>query len=312
MQEIKFQHIFGPVPSRRLGTSLGIDVVPYKTCNFNCIYCECGKTTNLINERKSFFDYNKIIEEVDFFLKNCETEIDYITFSGAGEPLLNKDFEKILEFLKRKYPSYKIALITNGSFLYKDEIIEEIKDLDLILPSLDAGCEETFKKVNRPHKEVKFENLIYGLTNIREKFKGEIWLETFFVKNINDNDEELEKMKKIIEKINPDKIQINTIDRPPALSKAMPLKRERLIYIKEKFGKKAEIISRQNIKKTVINENNLEIVKNCLLRRPLTLEDILKTTGISVNEINKILSIIKPEEIKINGKIFFKIKKEPS
>ncbi len=118
---MKYKYIFGPVPSRRLGFSLGIDLVPYKTCNFNCIYCECGKTTCLTNERKEFFPVKEIIKELDSYLKNSDYKIDYITFSGAGEPLLYSKISEIIGFLKEKYPQYKLALLTNGALFYKSE-----------------------------------------------------------------------------------------------------------------------------------------------------------------------------------------------
>ncbi len=300
---MQYKYLFGPVPSRRLGISLGIDVVPYKTCNLNCIYCECGKTTNLTNERKDFFSYKEIIKELDKFL-NDRPSLDYITFSGAGEPLLYSKIDKIIEFLKNKFPQYKIAILTNGTLFHNTEIIDEVKKVDLIIPSLDAVSEKIFKKINRPHKELKIDKIIQGLINLRKNFKGKIFLEIFFVKGINDNNEELYKIKEIIKKIKPDKIQLNTIDRPPAEKNIHPVEIEKLIEIKNFFGDKAEIINYSHKNKIEIKNINISTILNCLERRPLTLEDLIKITNLHVNEINKIL-----RELELKNKII-KIKEQ--
>ncbi len=308
---MKFKYLFGPVPSRRLGLSLGIDVVPYKTCNLNCIYCECGRTTNLINERKEFFNCNEIIKELEIFLEK-KPKIDYITFSGAGEPLLYSKIGVIINFLKKNFSDYKIAILTNGTLFFNNSIIEEVKKVDLIIPSLDSANEKTFKKINRPHKDLKLDKIIEGLINLRKNFKKKFYLEVFIIKNLNDSDNEILNLKNVIEKIDPDKIQINTIDRPPAEDFVESVSIKRLNEIKNFFGEKAEIISFKN-KGTNLEKNlNFSTILNCLERRPLTLEDLIEITNFHVNELNKILRELEEEKkiTKIKGDrgIFYKLK----
>ena len=309
---MKYKYIFGPVPSRRLGFSLGIDLVPYKTCNFNCIYCECGKTTCLTNERKEFFPVKEIIKELDSYLKNSDYKIDYITFSGAGEPLLYSKICEIIYFLKSKYSQYKLALLTNGALFYKSEIIKEVEKLDLIIPSLDAVTENIFKKINRPHKDLSIEKIISGLIELRKKYLKKIYLEIFFVKGLNDSDDEVFKLKKVVEKINPDKIQLNTIDRPPAEVSIEPVSKKRITEIRNFFGKNAEIVSSKITHKKSINSYNESTIINCLQKRPLTLEDLISVTGLHVNEINKILRKLenrgKIEKIKGERGIFYALR----
>jgi len=238
---MKYKHIFGPVPSRRLGISLGIDLVPFKTCNLNCIYCECGFTTNHTNIRKNYADFNEIIAELKDYLSN-NPELDYITFSGAGEPLLNINIGKIVDFLKTNYPKYRLALLTNGLLLSDRQVLEDIKNIDLLIPSLDAGSNEVFQKINHPVKSVDFNSYIEALINIRKNFKNQLWLETFLIKDINDNSKELKLISNIIEKISPDKVQLNTIDRPPAVKGIKGLNYKEIMEAKKHFSGNIEII----------------------------------------------------------------------
>jgi len=210
---MKLKYIFGPVLSRRLGKSLGIDLIPYKTCSLDCIYCECGKTDNLTTKREEYVPTEDVIAELDGYLKN-QPDLDYITFAGSGEPTLHNNISKIIEFIKRKYPSYKIALITNGVLFQDNAVIEGIKKVDLIIPSLDAVSQSVFEKINRPASNIKSSDIIKGLKNLRKEYNGELWLEIFIVPGINDTADELQLFRDTIEVISPDKIQINSLDRP--------------------------------------------------------------------------------------------------
>ncbi len=307
---MEYKYLFGPVPSRRLGVSLGIDIVPPKTCNLNCIYCECGYTTKHINSREEFCPLEELKTEIISYFKTPK-ELDFITFSGAGEPLLYLKIGEVIDFIKSNYPEYKLALLTNGILLSNENVIKSIKNLDLIVPSLDTGFEETFKKINHPCKDIDFNEYIKGLINLKKNFNGEIWLEIFFVKNFNDSRKELERLKEIAEKISPDKIQLNTVDRPPANKSIEGVGYNELLKIKEFFGDRAEIIKRFRNKK-VISEDKLDLIKNCLKRRPLTLEDLTDVTSLKINEINKILDILGKEncleEIVEQNRVFYKLK----
>ncbi len=223
------EFLFGPVPSRRLGLSLGINIIPHKTCNYNCIYCEVGKTTFLTNIRQSFYNIEDIKKD---FLEHVDKvgKFDFITFSGSGEPTLNKDIGELIRFVK-SFNKAKIAVLTNGSLLYLKEVRQDLYEADVVIPSLDAALESTFKRINQPHKELKLKSIIEGIKQFVLEFKGEVWLEIVFAKGINDKKDDIEALKRAIEYIGPKKVQIGTIERPPAFSGVKRLSNEELIDI---------------------------------------------------------------------------------
>ncbi len=227
-----YKHLFGPVPSRRLGMSLGIDLIPKKVCSLNCVYCEVGKTTNLTTERLEYVKYNSVITELEKFMSN-NPKIDYFTFSGSGEPTLNSKIGAILKFIKKKHPIIKTAILTNGTLLYDKNLRKELMDADVILPSLDAASKEVFLKINRPSKKLTIESHIQGLVDLRKEYKGEIWLEILFLKGYNDPKKELTLMKEAILKIKPDSIQLNTLDRPGTRQDLIPLTKMELQEISD-------------------------------------------------------------------------------
>lgn len=223
------EFLFGPVPSRRLGLSLGINIIPHKTCNYNCLYCEVGKTTNLTNKRQSFYSIEDIKKD---FIDHVDKvgRFDFITFSGSGEPTLNKDLGKLIEFVK-SFHKAKIAVLTNGSLLYLEEVRRDLYGADVVIPSLDAAVETTFKRINQPHKDLNLQNIIEGLRLFVQEFKGEVWLEIVFAKGINNKDSDIEALKKAIEYISPKKVQIGTIERPPAFKGIEKLSNDELMHI---------------------------------------------------------------------------------
>ena len=208
------KYIYGPVPSRRLGRSLGIDPIPSKTCNYQCIYCQLGKTTKFTNERKNFYPKEEIIDELEEAIKVNEGNFDYITFVGSGEPTLFKDLENLI--LKAKKLSDKpICVITNGALLYNSEVCKALRLVDVVLPSLDAGDERMFIKINRPHPTLKYYEIIQGFINFSKNYLGKLWIEIMIMKGINDSKEDLLKIKEKIDLIKPDRIGINVPIRPP-------------------------------------------------------------------------------------------------
>ncbi|MCF7886230.1 MAG: radical SAM protein [Candidatus Marinimicrobia bacterium] len=206
-------YTYGPVPSRRLGKSIGVSPIPSKTCSYSCVYCQLGRTTNFTIDRASFFDPNTILTELNRRIENSEP--DFITFVGDGEPTLCKELGWMLEQCKQRFDT-PTAVITNGSLIYRDDVKKELQNADLILPSIDAGTEETFKKINRPHKNLNFEEIISGIIDFSKIFEGKLWTETMLVKGYNDSKDELQNIKSIIDKINPDKTFIMAPTRPPA------------------------------------------------------------------------------------------------
>lgn len=175
-----YRYLFGPVPSRRLGISLGIDLVPLKTCTLNCIYCECGRTTNLTLERKEYVPIDSVKKELShYFAHNPNPH--YVTFSGSGEPALNSRIGEVLNYLKDTVPQIPVAVLTNGTLLCQKQVRDEIKDASIVMPSLDAATQKTFERVNRPHPRMRIENIVDGLIQFRKLYSGQIWLEIFVV-----------------------------------------------------------------------------------------------------------------------------------
>ena len=229
---MKYKYLFGPVPSRRLGISLGVDLVPHKVCSLNCVYCEVGRTTNLTIERKEYIPLQDILDELKHYLDKGP-KLDYITFSGAGEPLLHNGIGKVISFIKDNYPQYKLAILTNSTLLFDEQVRVEIMKIDLLLPSLDAVSDEVFRKLNRPNPKLNNKRIIEGLIQFRKDFTGIIWLEIFIVPGLNDTQEELTSLKKTIESIAPDQVQLNTLDRPGTESWIAPVSQNRMEEIAE-------------------------------------------------------------------------------
>ncbi|WP_336182933.1 radical SAM protein [Fusobacterium polymorphum] len=210
-----YKHVFGPVPSRRLGISLGVDLVVSKSCNLNCIFCECGATKKIQLERQRFKDMNEILNEVQSVLKDIKP--DYITFSGSGEPTLSLDLGNISKAIKEdlKYKG-KICLITNSLLLANEEVIKELEYIDLIVPTLNTLKQDIFEKIVRPDYKTSIEEIKKGFINLsNSNYKGKIWIEIFILENINDSEENFIEIANFLnsENIRYDKIQLNTIDR---------------------------------------------------------------------------------------------------
>jgi wyosine [tRNA(Phe)-imidazoG37] synthetase (radical SAM superfamily) len=292
-----YKHLFGPVPSRRLGMSLGIDLIPKKVCSLDCVYCEVGKTTKLTTERLEYVKCDKVIAELNDFMSN-NPKIDYITFSGSGEPTLNSRIGEVLYFVKENYPDVKTAVLTNGTLLSDKNVRKELLKADVILPSLDAAGQEAFEKINRPAPKLSLQNYIQGIIDLRKEYEGKIWLEVLFLKGYNDSEDELKRLKEAIEKIKPDSIQLNTLDRPGTVEGLIPLTNEELQNIINFWGfTNVEIIASQ-IERTTISSYRSDIgsaILETIARRPCTLEDLHRLLGIHVNEINKYLGTLESE-----------------
>ncbi len=291
-----YKTLFGPVPSRRLGVSLGIDLVPYKFCSMDCIYCECGPTTDLLFERDEYVNVDVVKEELNDFFKSGKVP-DFCTFSGSGEPTLNIKIGEVISFIRKNF-DVKIALLTNSTFMYDNKLRKELSELDLILPSLDAISPEIMDKINRPHSAVDSKKIIEGLKSFREETDVEMWLEVFILEGINDSKEELSKLKDAILYINPHRVQLNTIDRPGTISNLEPASKRRLFEIIDFWGlENVEIISRFKSRKEIpsYNEDVESLIHSTLRRRPSTIEDLISITGLNVSEINKYLDVLEEE-----------------
>src|SRR3989338_1145764 len=238
------KYIYGPVKSRRLGLSLGITLTPYKICSFNCVYCQLGRTTLQAYERKEYIPVQEMVNELkSWFFHNAQQakNLNYITLSGAGEPTLNIKIGEIIAEIK-KITVLPIAVITNASLLSVPSVRKELCNADLIVPSLDSVDPASFIKIDRPKEEIKIEGIIDGLVNLRKEFKGKIWLEVMLVKGINDDLGQVRKLKEIIDKINPDKVQLNSPVRSTAEPQVQAVDKKRIEKIKEILGERCEII----------------------------------------------------------------------
>jgi wyosine [tRNA(Phe)-imidazoG37] synthetase (radical SAM superfamily) len=284
------KYVFGPVPSRRLRRSLGVDLVPYKTCTFDCIYCDLGRTTHKTISRQSYVSAEEIGRELELSLSILEKKPDYITVSGSGEPTLNQNIEEIIYSIK-DLTSIPVAVLTNGSLLSLEEVGNALLAADLVLPSLDAVTPFIFEAINRPHPSLRAEDIISGLVQFRKKFLGQIWLEILFCRGINDDKEEIGKLKEAVEKMQPDRVQLNTAARPPAEEFAYPLTPERLEEIRNLFGNNAEVVLdfAAPMGDGLESDKDGEIL-NLIKRRPCTAEDISRALGLHLDEVVKDLS----------------------
>jgi wyosine [tRNA(Phe)-imidazoG37] synthetase (radical SAM superfamily) len=215
--------VYGPVPSRRLGRSLGVNPIPFKTCNYSCVYCQLGRTTQMTNQRKDFFPPEELLHEIKRVIEaeSSHSEIDFVTFVGEGEPTLCKSLGWLIRKTK-EIADIPIAVDTNGSLLYREDVRNDLSQADVVMPSLDAGTSETYRKINRPHRGLDFKTVVEGLERFRRDYNGEIWVEVMLVKGLNDTERELETLKSRLDKIRPNRTYINVPIRPPAEPWAVP------------------------------------------------------------------------------------------
>jgi len=267
---------YGPVPSRRLGRSLGIDILPSKTCNYQCIYCQLGRTNNFTNTRRDFFPKEQIVEEIEKAVKQNEDKADYITFVGSGEPTLYKSLKELILHVKTitKKP---ICVITNGSLLFDSEVQEALFLADVILPSLDAGDNKNFIRINRPHPTLNFDRIINGLVDFRKNYEGKFWIEVMLIKGINDSKGDLTKIKEKIDLIKPDRIDINVPIRPPTEQWVSIPDKEIIFLLKDIFGKYYDMnypeFGEFDIYSTNFEQEFLAIIQ----RHPMRQDQILET-----------------------------------
>ncbi|HNQ34784.1 MAG TPA: radical SAM protein [bacterium] len=281
------KYLFGPVPSRRLGYSLGIDIVPAKTCTLNCVYCQLGPTPEVTLKRAPYLKTETLLAELSEFLKQPH-RVDYLTFSGSGEPTLNSELGRMIRSAQ-KLTSKPVAVITNGTLLYLEEVRRDLAAADLVLPSLDAVTPEAFVRVNRPHQGLTVDLVIQGLRDFGREYRGEIWLEVMLVKGLNDSPEELEKLRETLRTLRVDRVQLNTVVRPPAEAEVRPLSREELESVARFLDCGAEIIVEFAREESAGFQADRQRVLETLRRRPLSRRDLVQLTGLHEHEVVKIL-----------------------
>ncbi len=278
--------IFGPVASRRLGRSLGVDLLPYKTCTYDCVYCQLGRTTNLTTERREWVDTGEVMEEARRALSQAEG-LDYITFSGSGEPTLHSRIGEMIRELKRE-SRVPVAVLTNGSLLWQDEVQEALLEADLILPSLDAPDKGLFRHVNRPHPDLSFEQVLDGLIRFRERYQGKIWLEILLLSGITGIEREVKRLAEQVRSIRPDLVQLMTVSRPPSLEYVRPVAEKQLRKFVSLFDVPAVVVPAVSpASHDVHRAAGREEILHLLERRPCTIEEIALGLGMAPAEVGK-------------------------
>jgi wyosine [tRNA(Phe)-imidazoG37] synthetase (radical SAM superfamily) len=287
------RYIFGPVPSRRLGRSLGVDLVPFKTCTYDCIYCQLGRTTNKTIERREWVPLNDVLTELE---QKLTTKPDYITLSGSGEPTLYSRLEELITRI-RSMTQVPVAILTNGSLLWQEEVRRQLMDAHLVIPSLDAGHSSMFRAVNRPHESTSFKQMLEGLIAFREEYYGEYWLEVFLLAGHTAVESEAHKIIDCVARIKPDRVQLNTATRPTAEDYAVMADRGRMLDLAAKFDPPAEVVADYH---GVHAESDFKAGRDSVLemiqRRPCSLEDIADGLGMHRNEVLKYI-----EELDASG-----------
>jgi wyosine [tRNA(Phe)-imidazoG37] synthetase (radical SAM superfamily) len=318
------KYLFGPVPSRRLGRSLGVDIVPFKVCTLDCVYCQLGKTSKKSVERRDYVPVEVVLAQLKEKLAQS-IEVDYITISGSGEPTLNSQLGVLVDGIK-KISDIPVAILTNGTLFYREDVRADCCCADLVVPSLDAGDEQTFQKINRPHKDISIEKLISGLCAFREEFSGRIWLEIFVVERLNTDSEQMAKIKEIIDRIHPDKVQLNTAVRPTAERQIKKVTSDKLRNIAAQFGSDCEVVADFSTSRHygytkfsrtgkafgayLADDLVIETLLSMLKRRPCSVDDICVALKLKRNEAIKYVydlqkqGVISSEDKE--GIVFFK------
>jgi len=269
--------VFGPVPSRRLGQSLGIDTIPLKTCNWNCVYCQLGRTVPLTNERKEYIPRQEILAEVEQALSaHRPGEIDWVTFVGSGEPTLHSGIGWLIRQVKALTP-IPVAVITNGALLYLPDVRAELAAADAVLPTLDAGNAALYRQINRPHPEITFERLLNGLTAFRREYGGKLWVEVMLVRGLNDSEPALTELAAALQKIQPDEVHILQPTRPPAEIWVQPPDDEGLLRARALLGQVAKVIHPASGTFDLSGFTSLaEAVVSIITRHPLREEELVQ------------------------------------
>jgi wyosine [tRNA(Phe)-imidazoG37] synthetase (radical SAM superfamily) len=313
---MQYNTLFGPVPSRRLGISLGIDLVPMKTCTLNCIYCECGKTSHLTLERKEYVSFEAVKKELTHYLAH-HARPDYITFSGSGEPTLNSKIGDVIRFLKDRVPDVPVAVLTNSTLFSRKQVRSDIKHAVVVIPSLDAVTEKIFNKINRPSPHLHVDTIIDGLIRFRKEYRGKIWLEVFIIPGMNDTMAELNALKLVIGKIKPDQVHLNTLDRPGSVSTLRTATREELERVLNVFQmENAAIVADPPEQKALFayRKDTAAAILGTIARRPCTSKDLSEILGLPVKEVDTYLKSLEADEkikvVKQKRGLFYQLSKK--
>jgi wyosine [tRNA(Phe)-imidazoG37] synthetase (radical SAM superfamily) len=292
---MKSKCTFGPVPSRRLGRSLGVDLVPSKVCSYDCIFCQLGHTTEKTTERRLYVPVDEVLDQVNQALRSGP-QPDHVTLSGSGEPTLHSGMGEVIRGIKR-LTDIPVAVLTNGSLLWDAAVREDCVHADIVLPTLAAGDEETFERIHRPASGLTLGRIAEGLIAFRGMFEGEIWLEVFLLDGINTSDQQVAKIRALAEQIHPNRVQLNTAVRPPVEMDARPVPPEEMGRICAIFGPRAEVVAEYQTLPTGSEQSvDPREILNMLRRRPCTLDDIADGLTAHRTEVTKHLGALLAED----------------
>jgi len=307
MKKNTYKYLFGPVPSRRLGRSLGVDLTPFKTCSFDCIFCQLGRTTRKTLTRKEYVPVDKVIAELDEWLKT-DNSADYITLSGSGEPTLNSEFGRVIDFV-RNATTIPVVLLTNASLLSDPEVRAQAAQANVVKVSLSAWDQFSLEHINRPHRSVEFKRLIEGQWLFRKEFKGQLWMEVFLVWGTNTTAKDVSSIAELVKAVEPNKVQLNTAVRPPCEEYAYAVPEDQMGALARLFDPPAEVIAEYSSDASAKVQANESDILGMLKRRPCTLDQICRVFGLHKNEASKYLGKLtrtgQARERRKAGEVYF-------
>lgn len=298
------KYLFGPVPSRRLGRSLGIDVTPFKTCSFDCVFCQCGCTTRLITERAEFVPFEEVCAEIEHWL-NEDGQADVITFAGSGEPTLYARLGELISFIKTR-TKIPVIVLSNGTLLHRITVRDELLLADVVKVSLSAWDDASFKKINRPARGLSFDQLLAGQRDFRNVFRGELWMEVFLMEGINADPEQVRKIAEAAAGIRPDKIHLNTAVRPPAEAEALPVTKEKLEALCGLFTPRAEVIASFSAEASPAAGFSAEKLIDLIRRHPATAAQLAENFGIVPSAVSPLLDDPRLQTEVRDGETYYK------
>ncbi len=308
------EYLFGPVPSRRFGRSLGVDLTPYKTCCFDCVFCQLGRTTHKTVERREYVPTDEVLAELDQWLAGGG-RADAITLSGSGEPTLHSRFGEVLDFI-RANTAIAAVVLTNGALLYLPEVRKAASRADVVKMSLSAWDQHSFEWVNRPNGAICFEQVLEGQKIFRRQFSGKLYLEVFAVGGMNAMASSMVKIAALAEEIHPDRIQLDTAVRPPAEDFVDAVSPDRLAALCPLFHPPAEVIAEFDGQLDAKIRLNKEALLSMLRRRPCTSEQIARGFGMHANEVSKYLGSLlrsgRIREIRKTGSVYYAVAEQKS
>ncbi len=285
-----YRHLFGPVRSRRMGLSLGVDLVPFKTCAFDCVFCQLGTTTALTLERREYVPVEAVLAELDGWLAGGG-RADYVTLAGSGEPTLHVGFGRVLDGIGDR-AAIRRALLSNGALFFLPEVRSDAAKAEVVKVSLSAWDQASFAAVNRPHSELRFELVVDGLRRFRCEYSGELWVETMLVGGLNDGPEAVDRIAALVTELAPDKVQLNTVVRPPAFSEAQAVAKERLTELANRFRPAAEVIGEADRLSEEAGEGapSWNDAERLMRRHPCTVRDVASFLELPEKEAEALLA----------------------